>query len=185
MGRPKPLLRFGRETMIGAVVAALREGGVGEVVVVAAPGDAALAGWVRERGLTLAINPSPEDGMLSTIRAGLAALGGTVALAGADRPVLVTPADLPRLSAATVRAVIAALAGGADLAVPVDQGRRGHPLGIAPALLPEIDDLEPTVGLRALLAGHPSAVQEIAVDDPGAVHDVDTPEDYARLASGP
>lgn len=185
MGRPKLLLPFGGGTVIGAVVEALSGGGVGEVVVVAAPGDAALAGWVRERGLTLATNPRPEDGMLSTIRAGLAQLGGTVALAAAGRPVLITPGDLPRLSAATVRAVLAALAAGAPLAVPVHEGRRGHPLGIAPPLLPEIDRLDPAVGLRALLARHPSSLREVAVDDPGALHDVDTPEDYARLAADP
>lgn len=181
MGRPKLLLPFAGGTVLGGVVAALRSGGAGEVALVVAPGDEELSAWARERSLTLAVNPRPEDGMLSTIRAGLAALGGTAALAAAGRPILVTPADLPALSPATVRAVLAALAAGAPLAVPLHRGRRGHPLGIAAPLLPEIDRLDPGVGLRQLLDRHAAVVRELPVDDRGALEDVDTPEDYARL----
>lgn len=181
MGRPKLLLPFADGTVIGGVVAALRGGGVGAVALVVAPGDEELAAWARERSLTVAVNPRPEDGMLSTIRAGLAALGGTAALAAAGRPLLVTPADLPALSAATVRAVLAAIDAGAPLAVPLHHGRRGHPLGIAAPLLPEIDRLDADVGLRQLLDRHAADLRELPVDDRGAVEDVDTPEDYARL----
>ena len=39
--------------------------------------------------------------------------------------------------------------------------------------------LDPTVGLRQLLERH--AVTELAVDDPGSVADLDTPDDYERL----
>lgn len=181
MGRPKLLLPFGDGTVVGGVVAALRAGGVGEVALVVAPGDDVLAAWGRARSLTVAVNPRPEDGMLSTIRAGVAALGGGAALAAAGRPLLVTPADLPALSGATVRAVLAALAAGAPLAVPLHRGRRGHPLGIAAGLLPEIDRLDPDVGLRQLLDRHAALLRELPIDDPGALEDVDTPEDYARL----
>jgi molybdenum cofactor cytidylyltransferase len=73
-------------------------------------------------------------------------------------------------------------AAGAPLAVPVVRGRRGHPLAIAPALLPEVETLDLDVGLRQLLDRHGAEVLEVEVDDPGAVSDVDTPEDYQRLA---
>lgn len=186
MGRPKLLLPFGEGTVVGGVLAALRGGGAGEVVVVAAPDDAALAAWARGEGLLLAVNPRPEEGMLSSIRAGLAAVGGTASLAAAGRAVLVTPGDLPALRAATVAAVLAALAAGTPLAVPVFAGRRGHPLGIAPPLLPEIDRLTLGAGLRQLLDRQAAELHEIPVDDPGCLHDVDTPADYARvLASLP
>jgi molybdenum cofactor cytidylyltransferase len=80
-----------------------------------------------------------------------------------------------------VRAVLDALAAGAVLAVPVHRGRRGHPLGIAPRLAAEIETLDPTAGLRQLLDRHPGELAEVAVDDPGAVADLDTPDDYRRL----
>lgn len=184
MGRPKLLLPFAAGTVVGGVVAALRDGGAGEVVLVTAPDDERLAAWGRGQSLVVAVNPRPEDGMLSTIRAGLAALGGTAALAAAGRPVLVAPADLPALSPTTVRVVLDALAAGASLAVPCHGGRRGHPLGIAAALLPEIDDLDSGLGLRQLLDRHAAVLRELPVDDRGAVEDVDSPEDYSRLVDG-
>ena len=180
MGRPKPLLPWGDGTVVGSLVAALAAGGVAEVVLVVAPGDAELAAWGRREGLRVAVNPHPEEGMLSTVLAGLAALGGPDALAAAGRPLLVTPADLPALSPATVAAVLAALAGGAPLAVPAHAGRRGHPLGIAPGRVPEIPGLDPAVGLRQLVERGGDGVVEVPVDDPGAVGDLDTPEDYRR-----
>ncbi|HEX2163019.1 MAG TPA: nucleotidyltransferase family protein [Thermoanaerobaculia bacterium] len=182
MGRAKLLLPWGEGTVIGGVVAALRHGGVGEIVVVVAPRGRELASWGRACGLTVAVNPRPEEGMLSTIRVGMLALGGAERLVATGRPLLIAPGDLPGLAPVTVRAVLAALDSGAALAVPVHRGRRGHPLGIAPPLLPEIEELDPTVGLRQLLERHTGEVVEVAVEDPGAVADVDTPEDYARLA---
>ena len=181
MGRPKPLLAWGEGSVVGSVVAALREGGCREVALVVAPGDGGMVRWGEAAGLAVAENPEPERGMLSSVLAGLERLGGAAALADGGVPLLVTPADLPNLAASTVRRVLAALADGAALAVPLHAGRRGHPLGISPALLPELPALDPGVGLRQLLDRHADLVREIPVDDPGAVEDVDTPEDYRRL----
>lgn len=145
--------------------------------------------------LVVAFNPDPERGMLSSVLAGLDALAGRSGPEGGppegaplrpEEPLLVCPADLPALSPETVAAVLAALAApGAGtrpgLGVPVHGGRRGHPLAVAPGLVPEIPGLDPAVGLRQLLDRHPHEVAEVPVDDPGAVRDLDTPEDYETL----
>jgi CTP:molybdopterin cytidylyltransferase MocA len=102
MGRPKALLPFGDGTVLGAVAAALRAGGAGDRVVVTAPGDRTLAGLAERLGLRRAINPDPSRGMLSSVRAGLAELGGGAALARRGTPLLVCPADL-QAAAAVVR----------------------------------------------------------------------------------
>jgi molybdenum cofactor cytidylyltransferase len=175
MGRPKLLLPFGGGTVVGGVVAALRGGGAGQVVLVTAPGEEELSAWGRERGLTVVLNPDPERGMLSSVRCGVEALA-------AGSSLLVTPGDLPALSAATVAAVVAALKAGSGLAVPVHAGRRGHPLAVAAARVAEIGGLDPAIGLRQLLDRHP--VTEVVVDDVGCVHDVDTREQYRELAAG-
>jgi molybdenum cofactor cytidylyltransferase len=185
MGRPKLLLPYGDTTLVGAVVDGLRRAGVSPVVLVTAPGDEALQSWAREAGVPAAVNPAPERGMLSTIREGLAALGGTAELARRGEVVLVSPADLPGLKPGPVRELLRRMAEtGAPLAVPVHQGKRGHPLAIAPALLPEIDTLDLNVGLRQLLDRHADAVLEVETEDPGVVEDVDTPEDYERALGG-
>lgn len=182
MGRPKLLLPWGTSTIVGSLVAALRAAGVDPLALVTAPGDEALQVWARSEGLVAGVNPSPERGMLSTIQAGLEALGGADELARRGEILLVSPADLPELRPETVVELLRSqAAAGAPLAVPVYRGKRGHPLAIAAGLIPEIETLDPEVGLRELLDRHAGEVLEVAVEDPGAVHDVDTPEDYRRV----
>lgn len=178
MGRPKLLLPFGASTVVGSLVQALRAGGVSEIVLVTAPGDEALQDWGKTAGVRVAVNPDPERGMLSSIVEGIAALGGAAELARRGVPLLVAPADLPALSPSTVAAVLRTAA---PLAVASYRGKRGHPLRIAPELIPEIESLDLGVGLRELLDRHPAGVREVEVDDPGAVRDVDTPEEYRSL----
>jgi molybdenum cofactor cytidylyltransferase len=178
MGRAKLLLPFRGDTILGSLVAALHAGGVGRIVVVRAPGDDALAAWCREAGVDDAVNPAPERGMLSSIQAGLAALGGALALR--RERLAVCPADLPLLTAGTVATLLRSTA---PLAVPSYRGRRGHPLVLAGDLAPEIEQLDPAVGLRQLLERRAADLQAVAVDDPGILLDVDTPEAYeAALA---
>ncbi|HVT61585.1 MAG TPA: nucleotidyltransferase family protein [Thermoanaerobaculia bacterium] len=183
MGRAKLLLPFGDTTLVGALADALHQGGAEAIVVVTAPGDAALRAWSAEAGLVSAINPRPEQGMLSSVRAGIAALGGAAELGRRGATLLVTPADLPALRGETVTELLQRLAASpwARLAVPVYRGRRGHPLAIAALLLDEIDALDPRRGLRHLLDRHLGDLLEVVVEDPGAVADVDTPGDYESL----
>ncbi len=195
MGRPKLLLPYGDGTVLGALIGALRAAGASPIVVVAAAADADLRAWCAaataaaatadDGGLTVALNAAPERGMLSSILAGLAALGGGVEVAGRGVPLLVSPGDLPALRPGTVVELLRRReATGAGLAVPVHRGRRGHPLAVAPALIPEIEVLDPGRGLRQLLDLHPGDLLSVEVDDPGCVADLDTPEDYERLRAG-
>jgi CTP:molybdopterin cytidylyltransferase MocA len=181
MGRPKLLLPVGGRPMVAGVVEALRGGGVDEIVLVTAPGDEALQAWAREAGVALAINPDPERGMLSTIREGIAALGGAAELSRRGEILLVSPADLPNLRSSTVAELLQRMTEtGAPIGVPVFHGKRGHPLAIAPRLIPEIDSLDPNVGLKQVRDRHEAELLEIETEDAGVVQDVDTPEDYQR-----
>lgn len=181
MGRPKLLLPFRGRPLVAGVVDALRGGGVDTIVLVTAPGDEELRTWARTAGVAVAVNPDPERGMLSTIQQGLAAVGGAAALAERSEALLVSPADLPNLDAGTVAVLLQRMEEtGALLAVPVYRGKRGHPLAIAPALISEVEALDST--LKQLRDRHEAELLEVEVDDPGVVQDVDTPEEYERLA---
>jgi len=183
MGRRKLLLPFAETTVLGATVAALRGGGVSEIVVVAAPADEALAAQAASLGARVAINPEPERGMLTSIWAGLAAVGGAAACAERGDWLLVCPADLPLLKGETVAALLRqAASGDALLVVPRNGETRGHPLLIHPRLTLEIADLDPAVGLRQLRWRHRERTLEVEVADAGVIADVDTPEDYAALS---
>jgi molybdenum cofactor cytidylyltransferase len=183
MGRPKLLLPFRGAPLVASVVGALRGGGVDGIVLVTAADDEELREWARQAGVATAVNPAPERGMLSSIQEGIAALGGADALARRGDVLLVSPADLPHLrpeSVAELRRRMAAEK--APLAVPLYRGKRGHPLALAPALIPEILHLDPEIGLKQLRDRHEAELLEVPVDDPGVVADVDTPADYERLS---
>jgi molybdenum cofactor cytidylyltransferase len=186
MGRPKLLLPYGGGTVLGSLVGALSAAGAEPIVVVAAASDAELRAWCETAaGVIAALNPRPERGMLSSILEGLLALGGAGELARRGEPLLITPGDLPALLPATVAELLRRRqAAGAGLAVPVYRGRRGHPLAIAPALIPGIPGLDPARGLHQLLDLHPEEVLRVEVDDPGCIADLDLPEDYERLRNG-
>ncbi|MDX1643950.1 MAG: nucleotidyltransferase family protein [Thermoanaerobaculia bacterium] len=177
MGRDKLLLPWGETVVVGAVVDALERGGAGEIVLVVRPDNRALRRWAAGARVRVALNRRPERGMLSSIREGLEALGGAAQLAKRHR-LLVSPGDQPALGAATVRAVVEALARGADVAVPVVDSRRGHPLGVAGEAIAAIPELDPSVGLKALLELYEPTV--VPVSDPGAIEDLDRPEEYRR-----
>jgi molybdenum cofactor cytidylyltransferase len=182
MGRPKLLLPFRGGPLVAAVVGALRAGGVDGIVLVTATDDDELRAWARQAGVATAVNPAPERGMLSSVQEGIAALGGADALVRRGDVLLVSPADLPRLDPESVAELLRRMAvEKARLAVPIYQGRRGHPLALAPALIPEIFLLDPEVGLKQLRDRHEAELLEVPVDDPGVVLDVDTPADYEQI----
>ncbi|MFN8895260.1 MAG: NTP transferase domain-containing protein, partial [Betaproteobacteria bacterium] len=101
-GRPKCLLELGGVPLIRRTLIALSGAGVDEVVVVLGHHAAQIEPLVQDFPVTLARNPSPDDGQVSSQRIGLAALGGRL------DAVLVVLADQPLLGAADITALIGA-----------------------------------------------------------------------------
>ena len=48
-------------------------------------------------------------------------------------------------------------------------------------MVPDVYGLPPDQGLNSLLASHSALIEQVEVDSPGVIADLDTPEDYARL----
>ena len=179
MGRAKLTLPWRGTTVLGSLLRALRAGGVASTVVVIQDGDAVTAEEARRQGAGVVANPDPDRGMLSSVWCGLEALA---ALAHPwPAPVLICPGDLPAISAETIRRLVHLPAEPGSVVVPTWRGRRGHPLRLGEALVPEIADLDPAVGLREILDRRSDRVCRLAVSDPGVLRDVDTPADYAAL----
>jgi len=175
IGSPKALLPIGGTTFLAHVARGLQRPGIAEVVAVIGHGArrvAASAGLPP--GLALVVNPRPDDGMLGSVARGLEAAEAR----GADA-VLLHPVDHPFASPATTDAVLAALAGGALVAVPTYGGRRGHPGGFARAVWPALRAAPPARGARAVLADHPDWLVHVPGDE-GCVAGIDTREDYER-----
>lgn len=173
MGGRKLELPWGEATILGTVIDALRDGGAQPVIVVLGHEAERLEPIATAHGASVCRNERYDDGMLSSVQTGLRALPELDA-------VLIQPGDQPGLRAATVRRMIESFAPGNGMLIPEVDGRRGHPLLLARDLWETVFELDPAVGLRQLRDRAPSRVRRIRCDDPGALEDIDTPDDYRR-----
>jgi len=179
MGRVKPLLPLpllpggGRCSALEALARLYRSVGIKEPLVVSGFHAEAVEAAARALSLGIVRNDHPEDGMFSSVRAGLAATPDCDGI-------FIHPADIPLVSGHTLRALLTAASGGLDaVLIPRHKGREGHP-----PLLPAIfkDALLRHTGeggLRAALAALPR--KEVDTPDPYCLEDMDNAEDYARL----
>lgn len=174
MGGPKALLPFDQGTFLGQVCRLFERPGIAGVVAVLgafAERVKATAGIPAEA--TLAVNERWREGMLTSIWAGLDAAEALSAEA-----VLVHPVDNPFVARATIDAVVAAMEGGAPIAVPSHSGRRGHPAGFARSCWPALRAAPLEGGARTVLATAPHLVVHVPAGEDCLV-DLDSPQDLA------
>ncbi|WP_425828009.1 nucleotidyltransferase family protein [Streptomyces fractus] len=176
-GRPKALLQHRGRPLVEHAVRTLRAGGCDPVHVVLG----AAAGDVRARavleGCQVTENPDWEEGMGSSLRAGLGALADTSASAA-----LVLLVDQPGIGAAAVARVLAAYDSPATLAAAAYGGERGHPVlfgrdhwtGIAASASGDR-------GARAYLKERAGVLELVECGDIAEAYDIDTEADLEHL----
>jgi len=175
MGSCKQLLLLGGSTVIIRCLDALAAGGVDEIVVVVSEEGQDVAEAIRDFPVRFVINTTEDGDMASSVRA------GRDALTDGASAVIVLPGDYPLVSAETISSLIAEHAvSPASIIVPCHAGQRGHPLLFARTIL---DELDGDLILRDLVRRDPQRVRLLEVNDPGVLHDMDTPEDYQRICS--
>ncbi|MCA1553945.1 MAG: nucleotidyltransferase family protein [Chloroflexi bacterium] len=189
MGEPKQLLPWGEHTITEQIVGTLLQSPVDEIVVVVGhradevraklsnvqrpiPSGAGRSAFrVQIRPV---VNPNYRDGMLSSIKTGIAALAEDV------RAAFIVLCDQPQLKATTLaklRDVFEQSDKG--LVVPSYQMRRGHPLLIdVRRYRDEILAIVGAPGLQQILRGHPDDILHVEFDDASVLMDVDTRGDY-------
>jgi len=173
MGRSKALLDAGGRSFLAATVGALVGGGCDPVVVVVGPGQVDEARRAKAAGAAVLENPDPGEGPITSLRLALAVLGTTV------EGVAFLPVDHPGVRPETVAALVEAFRSGqAPLVLPAIQGRRGHPALFRRTLFPELVAPDLEGGARTVVDAHLDAAALVAVEDPGVVADIDTPEAY-------
>ena len=169
------LAQVSGEPLVRRVARSFVEAGFAEVAVVLAPGAGDVAAALEGLGVVTVANPRPEDGMLSSVQAGLSSLSS-----GCGR-VAISPADLPGLAAPVLRRLLASLppVTALGVTVPAGDGRRGHPLIIPAALVPRILSWEPGRRLSDILREPDVQVIEVPGFGSEIIHDVDVACDLA------
>ena len=146
---------------------------LGAVMVGMRPQDE-LAPILSGHGLSVILCDRAPEGMGGTLAQVVAAAPETAA------GYIIALADMPFVSADSIRAVAAALQGGAKLVAPVYRGQRGHPVGLAASYRDELLALGGDAGARDIIRRDAAYLQLVDVDDPGVVWDVDTRADLQR-----
>jgi molybdenum cofactor cytidylyltransferase len=144
-----------------------------DVVAVVRAGDFPLADLLEQEGCYVTPCAEAVHGMGHTLAHGIShareSAGWIVALA-----------DMPLVKPATIQSIAAALMSGAKIAAPVYRGERGHPVGFAASLRPELLALSGDVGARPVLQRHGDDIRLLECDDAGVLLDIDTKTDLGR-----
>jgi molybdenum cofactor cytidylyltransferase len=173
MGRPKPLLVWGDETLVEYQVRQLREAGCDPVIVVLGAHEDAVRPLVRRAGAHAVINELYAEGRASSVRVGAGALSEKV-----DRA-LVLNVDQPRPHEVHMRLLEAMAETVALIAVPAHEGRRGHPVLFDRSLFPDLREVrEATEGMREVMQRHEADILEVPFDTAVVTLDMNRPEDY-------
>ncbi|MFJ9728826.1 NTP transferase domain-containing protein [Streptomyces sp. NPDC101209] len=176
-GRPKALLEHRGRPLVEYAVGVLRAAGCARVHVVLG----ASADEVRRRaelgGCVVVENPAWEEGMGSSLRAGLDSLAGTGA-----RAALVSLVDQPGIGVEAVRRVLAAYQDDGSLASAAYDGVRGHPVLLGAAHWAGIaESASGDRGARAYLRAHREAIRLVECGDVARPYDIDTEADLIHL----
>lgn len=174
MGSSKVTLPCGSTTMVGSVVNAAIAAELAPVIVVSGFHGDAVSEAVGGSALVVH-NPHPELGNLSSLVAGLDAVGD------ADAAVVLV-ADMPNVSSAVIVDLVDGLvaSGCAGGWVEYSDGR-GHPIALAASTFVNVRMLSGTKPLWPFLDALRRDQAFVLRVDAAKPIDVNTPEDYARL----
>jgi molybdenum cofactor cytidylyltransferase len=175
MGRAKMLMPVDGRAIVRHAVESVLAGGVDSVWVVTGPDvepvEAALAGLA----LQIVVNPAPEEGQASSLRAGIAALPASV------DAVLIALGDQPALAPSIIPALLAARRTSPKLIVaPRYRDGQGNPVVFKREIFPELLRLTGDQGARPIIQKEPARVEWVELDLP-MPPDVDTPADYEKI----
>ena len=176
-GEPKALLSVEGQSGVRRIAEVCLADGFAPVVVVVGAHRGAIVHELRGLDVELVDAEDWSSGRTASVQAGLAALPD-------DVDVVFWPVDHPFVAPRSVDALRAARE--SDLLavwfIPTYQGRGGHPVLWKPQVRSDIFDRRADAPIRSLLPEFGPQVRRVAVDDPGVVANVDTPEAYLEAA---
>jgi molybdenum cofactor cytidylyltransferase len=190
-GRPKQLERWPTPedpTLMERAVSLALQSGANEVVLVLGNrGREALEimnSYINPPGtghisIAIAYNQRWEEGQGFSVAIGVQSLNPEI------KGALFFLADQPRLTPQTAQVLYEQFVTlphpEQAILFPMFEGKRGNPALFGSIYFAELSALTGDSGGREVVKAHPQAVQEVPVNDPGILEDIDTPEDLERL----
>jgi molybdenum cofactor cytidylyltransferase len=181
MGGPNKLLQEtdGAPLVVHAVKAALASQAVEVVVVLGHMADQVKAAIEQaadtKAKLRFVTNPAFADGLSTSVRTGIAALGKDIDAA------IVQLGDMPGVNSGLLDRLMAAFSPveGRSICVPTVGGKRGNPVLWDRRFFAEMAKVSGDTGAKHLIGEHADLVCEVEMSGAAAITDIDTPEALA------
>jgi molybdenum cofactor cytidylyltransferase len=178
MGRPKLLLPLGSKSLVRRVVEEVLASRIDRVLVVTGPDGEKLVATLAPLPIEPVDNPDHRNGLSTSVRAGLGALG-----ADAEAAVMVL-ADQPFVDRTVFDGLIETYrSSGAAIVQPRYAGQPGNPILWDRSTFGELMAQEGDQGGRTLLRRWSERVVQRDFPDPVMAADVDTPDAYEAARS--
>lgn len=175
MGKQKLLLPYNGKTIIKSIVEKTLNSDSSQTVVVIGSYKKEVKAELADCAVHLVENEKFEEGMLSSVQAGVAAVNCE------SDGMLILLGDQPMITISGINLLIAAFQKTQKgLIIPTFHGKRGHPVLISSKYKQRINSLNPELGLRELFTENSQDILEIEVNTDDVLKDIDTPEDYLR-----
>ena len=179
---PKQLLRIAGKPLLEHSLESIHAAGVSDIVLVLGAEANAIQAQIPLHGARVVINPEYQQGMGTSLRAGLGAVtsaADAALIVLADQP-FVQPETLKRLIAFHVQSPHEKSR--PQIILPLYRGFRGNPVLLDRSVFAEVRGLSGDVGCRAIFGSHTEGIHKVEVDDPGILLDIDTEDDLARVS---
>jgi molybdenum cofactor cytidylyltransferase len=150
------------------------------ILVVAGKNESTIAPVAYAEGASIIVNPDPERGQFSSLQVGL----HEVLNRGRDAA-MITLVDRPPARSITIQILREAFeAAGNDTwaVVPEFSGQHGHPYIAGRELIEAFLQAPATATARDIEHAHQTHIVYVSVDDPFVALNVNTPDDYTKLA---
>jgi len=135
-----------------------------------------VAAQVEALGASVVVNRDVGSEQIDSLRLAMGSLPAGVA------GMLVSPVDVPLVSASLVDALITAFeASGKSLVLPGRGARHGHPVLFGRALFDELLSNDLPSGARDVVHAHLDEAVVVEIEEEMTLTDVDTPDDLRRL----
>ena len=179
MGRFKPLLPLGDETVIERVIGLFREAGVGDVRIVVGHRMEELIPLIERTNTNVVINPNYSKGMFSSVQAGVNNVPRD------SEAFFIHPVDIPMVHPSTITKIIGRHDAHEGMIIyPCHNGKRGHPPLVPRRFSKAIVRANISGKLNDVLASFTKDSMDLEVEDPNILFGMNHPRDYTAMVSG-
>ncbi len=177
MGSSKQLLPLAGKPFIRHCLDNLLDAGLQDIVVVLGATGQDVVPVISDLPVSIAWNAARGSDMADSVRVGMESLPEYV------DGVLVCLGDHPLVKSATIKEIMRYCDRDPHkIIIPVFNGKKGHPTFFPRIILEEISAV---ATLRDIIHRDVERIVLLDISDPGVTADIDTPEDFQRIASFP